>query len=322
MKKSTKIWLIVAASLILVGSLILCCVMMGTKGDSMKLNTGNYETNRYTVEEEFSGIKMITDTADIEFVISDVDTTEVTCFEKSKVRHSVSVKDGTLVITSVDTRKWYDHIQLWNFKNPKITVSLPEGEYGALAVEASTGDVKMPKALCFETVDISVSTGDVKCLSSSRGEMKIRTSTGDITAENISAGPLTLSVTTGKVTVTGAACDGDISLTVTTGKAYLTNITCTKLVSSGNTGDLNMVGVIASEEINVRRTTGDVRIEKCDAAEININTDTGDVTGTLLSEKIFITKSSSGNVKVPETASGGKCKVTTNTGDIIIDIVK
>ena len=37
MKKSTKIWLIVAAALILVGALILCCVMIETKGEFMKL---------------------------------------------------------------------------------------------------------------------------------------------------------------------------------------------------------------------------------------------------------------------------------------------
>ncbi|MBR6498752.1 MAG: DUF4097 family beta strand repeat protein, partial [Clostridia bacterium] len=79
--------------------------------------------------------------------------------------------------------------------------------------------------------------------------------------------------------------------------------------------------VIASGAMNIQRSTGDVTFEKCDAAELTIKTDTGDVTGSLLSEKVFIAKSDTGSVKVPETTSGGKCKVTTDTGKIKLVIV-
>ena len=51
-----------------------------------------------------------------------------------------------------------------------------------------------------------------------------------------------------------------------------------------------------------------------------VNTSTGDVNGTLLSEKIFITDTSTGRVSVPKTTSGGKCEITTSTGDINIGI--
>ena len=37
-------------------------------------------------------------------------------------------------------------------------------------------------------------------------------------------------------------------------------------------------------------------------------------------EKIFIAKASIGDVSVPETTAGGKCKITTDTGDIRISI--
>jgi hypothetical protein len=45
------------------------------------------------------------------------------------------------------------------------------------------------------------------------------------------------------------------------------------------------------------------------------------VKGSLLTDKIFVTQSDTGKVDVPETVSGGKCKVTTDTGDIRIEIV-
>jgi hypothetical protein len=47
---------------------------------------------------------------------------------------------------------------------------------------------------------------------------------------------------------------------------------------------------------------------------------TGDIRGSLLSEKIFITKTTTGSVRVPSTASGGTCELITGTGDITVTI--
>ena len=53
---------------------------------------------------------------------------------------------------------------------------------------------------------------------------------------------------------------------------------------------------------------------------IPVKTSTGDVTGNLRTEKVFVTKTSTGDVRVPNTASGGKCTITTSTGDIRITV--
>ena len=47
---------------------------------------------------------------------------------------------------------------------------------------------------------------------------------------------------------------------------------------------------------------------------------TVDVTGTLLSEKVFIAQSGTGRIDVPETTTDGKCKITTDTGRISLSI--
>ena len=107
---------------------------------------------------------------------------------------------------------------------------------------------------------------------------------------------------------------------VSTGKTLLKDISCGNLVSGGSTGDITLENVIASGLISIRRSTGDVKFDHCDAAELSVQTDTGDVTGTLLSEKIFFTESDTGRIEVPETTSGGKCKIKTDTGKIIISI--
>ena len=149
---------------------------------------------------------------------------------------------------------------------------------------------------------------------------RIKTSTGHIYAENITTGEIDLSVSTGMVDVKSAECEGDLNLMVSTGKTLLKDISCGNLVSGGSTGDITLENVIASGLISIRRSTGDVKFDHCDAAELSVQTDTGDVTGTLLSEKIFFTESDTGRIEVPETTSGGKCKIKTDTGKIIISI--
>ena len=65
-----------------------------------------------------------------------------------------------------------------------------------------------------------------------------------------------------------------------------------------------------------------VPIHASDAGTINIKTGTGDVSGSLLSGKVFSVTSDTGNVKVPDTQSGGLCEIHTNTGDINITVMK
>ena len=81
-----------------------------------------------------------------------------------------------------------------------------------------------------------------------------------------------------------------------------------------------MTNVIAAEEFHLERDTGNIEFNGCDAETIYAKTTTGDVRGTLLSEKVFITETDTGNIDVPKTIAGGKCEITTDTGDINIKI--
>lgn len=319
MRTRTRVWLIIAASLILIGGALFSGVMATLDWDFTKLATVKYETNTYEISEAFDNISMNTDTADIVFMPSDDRTCRVECNEEENARHSVTVEDGTLTVELIDDRAVYNFIGL-NFGSPKITVYLPKTEYSSLIINEDTGDVEMPKDFTFNDVDISLSTGDVDFNASACKTIKIKTDTGDICMENSSAGVLDLSVSTGKVTVSGVTCEGDVKVSVSTGKTELADIKCKRVISSGNTGDISLDNVVAAEKFSIERSTGDVRFEKSDAAEIFVETDTGYVTGTLLTDKVFLVNTDTGRVKVPKTTSGGKCEIITDTGDIIIDI--
>jgi len=317
MSKKIKIWLVIATLLVLIGCIIFAGVMTVFNWDFTKLSTVEYETNDYTISEKFKNISVDTDTADIVFIPTENEEVKVVCYEQTKVKHLATVIDDTLQINVVDTRKWYDYIGVF-FGTPKITVYTPKGDYGALTINSSTGDVEIPKEYNFESIDVTQSTGDIKVYSAQSGKIKVETSTGDICAENLTAIEIDLTVSTGKVSVSDVNCEGDVKINVSTGKTMLNDVKCKNIISNGDTGDMLLKNTVSSESIFIKRSTGDVRLEGCDANELTIETDTGSVTGSLLTDKVFITKSDTGRIDVPSTTSGGKCKITTNTGNIKI----
>ena len=52
-----------------------------------------------------------------------------------------------------------------------------------------------------------------------------------------------------------------------------------------------------------------MKFDGSDAAEIFVKTTTGNVTFSLLIDKVFITKTDTGNINVPKIADGGKCEI-------------
>ncbi len=319
--KKAKIWLIIAACLVFMGCIILGSALYMIKWDFAKLATINYETNVHNISENYKNISVITDTADVVFIASEDEKTVVTCKEQKNLKHKVSTENDTLTIEVVDERKWYEHIGI-NFGKLKITVAIPKGEWGALSIKSHTGDVEIPKDFKFNSIDIFESTGNVKNYASALEMIKIRTSTGDIETEGITVANLELTVSTGNILASNITCEGDVNVKVSTGKTELNNVRCKNVISDGDTGRLFLKNVVAEGKFTVKRSTGDITLEDCDAAEIFIETDTGDVSGTLLSEKVFFVETDTGRISVPKTTSGGRCEISTDTGDIKLDVLQ
>ncbi|MBR6742706.1 MAG: DUF4097 family beta strand repeat protein [Clostridia bacterium] len=317
MNKKKANLLLLAATVIFLGAIIFVGAMTALDWDLGELSSSKYETNAHEISLDFENMYINTDTARIVFELSEKDERKVVCYEAKNEKHEVSVSDGTLNISLNSTKKWYEHIG-FNFSTPKITVYIPAGEYGALTVRSSTGDVAL-KGLSFDIIDMVLSTGDVNCSANATKDIRIKTSTGDISLENASARDVELSVSTGRVDVANVKCS-ELSVRVSTGKTHLASVECDNFTTSGSTGDINLSGVIVNGKIDVKRSTGDIKLTKCDAAELAITTDTGDVRGSLLTDKVFIARSDTGKIDVPKSTSGGICEITTDTGNIIITV--
>ena len=256
MRTKTKVWLIIATILILVGCILMGVVLNMANWNLAELGSGKFKTNKHDIQDTFFDICIRTDTADIQFIPSTDGTTSVECYEQEKVVHSVTVTDSTLVIKVQDTRKWYEHIGV-HFVSPKITVSLPQGRCGNLSIETDTGDVNIDRAFSFDSMKISGHTGQIFSSASVTNDIQISNSTGSVRIEDMVAGSIQISVSTGKIAIKGVVRFGDLSTDLTTGKANFTNIGCKNFSSKGDTGDVTLDG--------------------CDGGEILIETDTGDI---------------------------------------------
>lgn len=299
MEYTTRLWLTVGAALVILGLALCALILWRNNWDFSKLSTRHYLTNTHIMNESFTDIAVYTDTANVIFIPSDSGSCQVVCYEMEAARHLVTVENGCLTIRVQDQRKWYDHIGMFSV-SPKITLALPQNAYEALVVESSTGNTELPGDFSFERIDISGSTGSIHCLASAAKSLELKTHTGWIQADNLTAGTMDIAVSTGKVTLTDIACDS--------------------LRSTGSTGTITLSQVIATGSISIRRSTGHVQFDRCDAASLSVQTSTGNITGTLLSDKVFLAQTDTGRIHVPQTDTGGKCQVRTDTGNIQLAI--
>lgn len=260
MNKTAKIWLILAASLVIIGSCLFVFALAKNHWHFANLGIVKYQTSTHTVNENFHSLSIEANTADIFFSPSHDGTCKVICYEAVNNKFSVSVINGTLTIYAVSEKEWYDYISI-DSECPTITIYLPEDEYESIYIQESTGDILIENVNA-NTFDLNVSTGDI----------------------------------------------------------YLKNIACKNLFTTGNTGDIFLQDVIGDEKFSIKRSTGDVTFDSCDAKEIFIHTGTGDVEGILRSHKIFKTETSTGDIHIPDTTTGGTCEIITSTGDIHIEI--
>ena len=82
MRKTGKIWLIVASILVGVGLVAFVIVMSVLAWDFSKLSTVKMQTREYTLEQAVESIAIDTATADVTFVKTDDGTRKMVCYEE------------------------------------------------------------------------------------------------------------------------------------------------------------------------------------------------------------------------------------------------
>ena len=320
MKTKTLVLMIIALSLLAAGLIVACIGASFMNFDFLTLNTAKSTVSTHNVTEEFHSIAISEKTSDIVFLPSEDGSVKVVCNEQKKMTHAVSVQNGVLTVKLIDSRKWYDHITLFNFGNYKTTVYLPKGAYESLSVKTNTGDIKIPDGYAFERASLLVDTGDINWQADVKDAFLIDTDTGDVKISNAALGSLKLETDTGDVKMENINGSDLFDLETSTGDIRMQSVTCGALKLETDTGDVTLTDTVSDGHAKIETDTGDVKFVRADAATLDIETDPGDVTGSLRSAKIFYAKSGTGKVNVPQSTAGGLCNINCGTGDIRITI--
>lgn len=233
------VWNVIGVILCIAGAVVISTTLFQAGFNPESFTNAEYYTRDLDVEETFTDVRISGDMEDVTFTLSKDGKCHVTLREEEKAVHQVGVKDGTLTITVLDEREWFEKIGFWT-NGPKVTVALPEGNYGNVSIETQMGDVQLSDLRC-ENLIISGNTGDVTLENViARNELSVKVGTGDIMFDESDAGSINVETNTGDV-------EGSL-LTEKTFEAK-TNVGSVN-VPKGNGG-----------KCKIKTNTGDVEIE-------------------------------------------------------------
>lgn len=303
---------VIAASIMIVAGIIIVISAFAVNGfrwPNVTVNLAhmtsepvNYIKKTVDIKDKFSSIE-VKSASDVDVAVKKAsgDTSYVEYYDCENLTHHVDVSDGVLRITADDSRNVAFNVSIGLYTGawPSVTVYLAGTEYDDLKIVTSSGDIDMEYYLLVGNIDIEASSGDVIVNGANSDTLTIATRSGNIKIDSASSKDTRIS-----------ANSGDVSL----GDVVTDNVDLK--TSSGNITS----GSIKAKRINGRASSGDVMIRDCDASEINIMTKSGDVSIGIGSEMKYeyTTKTSSGDVNVPDSVKGadGKCNIETSSGDI------
>ena len=244
--KKTIIWIAITFCLLLVASAVLYSLSITVK----------LETNEYEIKETFENIKILTDTADINFVLSENLNTLIICEEHKNIKHSVNVKENTLLVEVNDNRKWYEHIGI---STSKITIYLPKNEYDELITESDTGNIRI-KSINANKLDLSTDTGNLKIVNIKCKNLFSTSDTGNILLENVIAEEkFKIETDSGNVKFKDSDAS-DIFVKTDTGNVTGNLLTDKVIFAESETGDIDVPKVMADEKCEIITETGDIKI--------------------------------------------------------------
>lgn len=273
---------------IILSSIIVSC--------SIKLEIST-DVKNYNIKEINNEIKINANIANINIKLTNDNKNIITYDENKKIYFEIKEIEGVLSIKQIDKRSFFE--KLFNYKKISINLFLSNIKYNFLNIDGKTGNIKIDEGFTFENVKINNSTGNIKFISDVNSNLEIENKTGNIIINNTNV-------------------KGNIDIYSKTGDIKLKDVTGNKIDIEISSGKTKLQNTLFLNDINITGKTGDVILDKIDALNIYITISTGNVEGTILTDKIYNVHSSTGYINVPDTTTGGICKIKTSTGNISI----
>ncbi len=329
MKKSVKTALIVSATLILSGILILFAVLWSLSFDFSKLdytayNNAEYKVTVYDVDYDFTDIYIDETSLDISFELTNEEKAYVRVMAQENISHQVYVENEKLIIKRADDNTVIN--SLWGIniatQTPSLTVYLPNKVFENLTIKSTSGDIFIyeNKNFSFKNCEITANSSDVDILGCVTDSLTVNNTSGKIDVGFSPIKNVTLSTNSGDVYLQELSASKDISVKTTSGDTYIYLVTCENLSVESNSGEQECLNTEVSDITEMHTTSGDITLEAFDSGELDLWSTSGSIYGEFLTSKNFITDSASGTINAPIGGTGGNCLVRTNSGDITLKL--
>lgn len=301
MKKSKKCALLVALVMIITGAAIFLVAFAIAGFNFENLSTEKIATQNVEIKEQFQRISICSYEYDLMLFKSEDEKCRVVFTGNEKQLLVCNVEGTELIIDLHDTRKWYEKMEYAFQKDMGISVFLPEKEYDALFANSYSGGIGIDNDFTFD-------------------EANIETSSGNIEVSGMTAEKLDIQSYSGKIDISEISATDKINIGTQSGAISAGNVNASNIAVNSYSGKVNLENSVAETLLSVETTSGNVIFNNCDAGEISVNTYSGSVSGTLLSDKIFLTSTHSGSINVPTSSGTEKCTINTSSGNIKINV--
>ncbi len=321
--KTKKILIIISLTLIIIGMLISLITFKLSDFSIDDFYSLTYVTNEYNELGDFENIKIDSNFNVHIMTSNEIFSPKIVCDESEELYNEVFVDSNNLIIKQKDKRKTpFDFIGIYG-KEIKIDIYLPiYSEYKNINVNSTSGNITVTRNLTFTKADIKTSSGTVTFNAYVKNDIDINTLSGSIYMTDTKAQNIDVSATSSEILLSDITAYERLDAQSVSGDIVTNNCKSSYSHISTTSGDIELINYIVENDVGFETTSGDIELDDCDAKNLDISTTSGDVSGTLISEKIFSTSTTSGDINIPQSIEGGMCKVETTSGDINIDINK
>lgn len=305
MKKATKIALITAAVLIVLGLILAALVFASSDPFSAYQNAGSgtidIEHKDQQITEAFDSIEITDVPCDVQILPSTDGKCSVSYTDSRLFTHEIRVKDGTLTIQYKDISTWMDNLFTIYTGELYVNVYLPENAYEELDIQTTSGNVRVAEDFTFEQAELSSTSGDITFLGGTTDELELSTTSGSVEVSGADHQRLDASSTSGQVTLSG--------------------LTAQKLSASSVSGDVRLENVTVLDHTDLETTSGDIILDRLESGTLSASAVSGSISGTTTSPKDFDADTVSGNIRLPDPdATAGRWDLSTTSGSIHIEV--
>lgn len=321
MRKSVKVILIVASSLVGIGILCLCMsIALGGFNLIFKPSSSlNYSVMTATFDE-VEVLEIDDMSNDVRIVTSENDEVKVTYAMSENFGYYLKQIDNTLIIEYDDFREWYEFIGIFSLRDYDLIVELPEKALDKLTVKTVSGDIEAKEIMSKETA-LSSTSGSVKA-GGNVGGLSVSSVSGDIWLNaNTVAEKVALSTTSGDINLSGVFAT-DVAIGTTSGDINAKALSLSSAEVDTMSGDVEFENVSCDYDMKIETTSGDMELEFVDADNYYLSSTSGEIDAKILTAKVYNVKSISGSIDVPQTVmlDGGYFNAETTSGDIEIEL--